>query len=80
MKANGTPLIVAGLNTLGLLVYLLWISTAARGRLFYTQEGVLFLLPCIPFFLVYIMIFKKPETETGVQLSSSSAEKTGEEG
>jgi len=43
------------LNTVGFLGYLAWLVFAS-GRIFYTQEGVLYLLPCIPFFFVYLYI------------------------
>lgn len=40
------------LNTLGLAGYALWLVFRAT-TIFYTQEGVLYLLPALPFFFVY---------------------------
>ncbi len=39
------------LNIAGLLLYVAWLLFRA-GPLLYTQEGVLYLLPCLPFFFV----------------------------
>lgn len=46
-------------NTVGFLAYLAWLMTSAD-RIFYAQEGVLYLLPCLPFFFVYALLFGTP--------------------
>lgn len=45
------------LNSIGLLGFLWWL-TISRERILYTQEGVLYLLPCLPFFFVFFYVFK----------------------
>lgn len=50
-------LAVLWLNTAGLLGYLLWL-TFGQERIFYTQEGVLYLLPCLPFFFVFFVLLR----------------------
>ncbi len=50
------------INTLGLLGFLAWL-VYSRERIFYTQEGVLYFLPCIPFFFVYFYVFRSPPPE-----------------
>lgn len=42
------------LNSAGLLAYLFWLVFKA-GQIFYTQEGVLYLLPVLPFVFVYAL-------------------------
>ncbi len=44
------------LNSAGFAAYLFWLAVGA-GTIFDTQEGVLYVLPCIPFFFVYIYLF-----------------------
>jgi hypothetical protein len=52
------------INTLGLLLYLGWL-VFSHERIFYTQEGVLFILPCLPFFFVFVFLTRggKPPPE-----------------
>jgi hypothetical protein len=50
------------INTLGLLGFLLWL-VYSRERIFYTQEGVLYFLPCLPFFFVYFFMFRTAQAE-----------------
>ncbi len=50
-------LAVLWLNTAGLLGYLLWLIFGQQ-RIFYTQEGVLYLLPCLPFFFVFFVLLR----------------------
>lgn len=45
------------LNSIGFLGFLGWLMVS-RERILYTQEGVLYLLPCLPFFFVYVYLFK----------------------
>ena len=49
--------VVLILNSIGMLAYVGWL-VFGRQRIFYTQDGVLFFLPCIPFFFVYFMLLK----------------------
>lgn len=50
------------INTLGLLGFLVWLIFS-RERIFYTQDGVLFFLPVLPFFFVYFFVFRSPPPE-----------------
>ena len=54
------------LNGFGLLCYLYWLVSKA-GQVFYTQEGVLYLLPVLPFVLVFVLVLapKHEEEENG---------------
>jgi hypothetical protein len=45
-----------------LLGFLLWL-VYSRERIFYTQEGVLYFLPCLPFFFVYFFMFRTAQAE-----------------
>lgn len=55
MKPRRLRLVVLGLNTLALLLYLAWLAGTGR-QILYRREGVLYLLPCIPLFFVYLMM------------------------
>lgn len=56
---------VLWVNSAGFAAYLFWLVFRAR-RIFYTQDGVLYLLPCLPFFFVYLFLFRRhDETEGG---------------
>ena len=46
------------MNTLGLLGYLAWLMYG-REWILYTQGGVLFLLPCLPFFFVLVYVLRR---------------------
>jgi uncharacterized membrane protein len=46
-------------NSIGLLMFLWWLVTSHE-RIFYTQDGVLYLLPVLPFFFVFIFLFRTP--------------------
>jgi hypothetical protein len=50
------------INTVGLVGFLLWL-VYSRERIFYTQEGVLYFLPCLPFFFVYFFVFRTARAE-----------------
>lgn len=49
--------VVFAVNTVGLLLYLWWLAFGHQ-RILYSQDGVLFLFPCLPFFFVYIFLFR----------------------
>jgi hypothetical protein len=51
---------VLALNTAGFLGYLLWLVFKGH-RIFYAQDGVLYLLPCLPFFFVYLYLLRRRE-------------------
>ncbi len=69
-------LIIFMLNTLGFVGYLMWLVSGHQ-RIFYTQEGVLYLLPCLPFFFVYVFLHRKsqPEDEETDAENGSSEDK-----
>ncbi len=54
--------LILALNTLGLLGYFLWLVTGHQ-QILYTQAGVLYLLPCLPFFFVYFYLYRKTNDE-----------------
>lgn len=45
-------------NTLGLLLFLAWLAWGGQ-RIFHTQNGVVYLLPCLPFFFVYVFLSRR---------------------
>ena len=51
------PLVRAVLvvNSAGFLAYLAWL-TLREEKIFYAQDGVFYLLPCIPFIFVYAFL------------------------
>ena len=57
MKPGASPwaVFVLLLNTAGLLVYLTWLALFS-GQVLYTQDGVLYVLPCLPFVFVYVSV------------------------
>lgn len=50
--------IVLWVNTLGLLVFLAWLAWGGQ-RIFHTQNGIVYLLPCLPFFFVYVFLSRR---------------------
>ena len=57
--------IVLALNTIGLIGYLFWLVFQSR-KIFYSQDGVLYLLPCVVFFFVFAYLLRrKPEPPDG---------------
>ena len=65
------------INAAGCLAYLSWLVMANK-RIFYTQEGVIYLLPFLPFFFVFIYIFGKPaEKEEEQQDGKQQAARDG---
>lgn len=61
-KLTGFESTLIVLNSIGFLGYMFWLVFKA-GSFMYTQEGVLYLLPCLPFFFVYFSIFQKKKAE-----------------
>jgi hypothetical protein len=62
--------VIIGLNTLGLVGFLGWLIFSHE-RILYTQEGVLYFLPCLPFFFIYFFIFRHPPPEEDTEEDSS---------
>lgn len=56
MSARRPAMLLAAVNTGALIAYLFWMARHGQERLFHAQEGVLYLLPVLPIFVVYIMI------------------------
>lgn len=52
------------LNSAGLLGYLYWLVFGHQ-RILYTQNGVLYLLPCLPFAFVYLFLVKQHRPDGG---------------
>ena len=52
MKPSFLINLVLAINTLGFLGYLTWLAVR-DDRIFYAQDGVLYLLPCIPFIFIF---------------------------
>lgn len=61
MKTIPAPRLLGIVNTLALAAYLFWMARYGQERLFHSQEGVLFLLPILPIFLVYILLARGKE-------------------
>lgn len=53
--------LVLAVNTLGLVLYLFWLAFGGK-RIMRTQDGVLYLLPCLPFFFVFVFILHRQKT------------------
>jgi hypothetical protein len=72
--------IVFVLNSAGFAIYLAWLVLGQQ-NIFYTQEGVLYLLPCLPFFFVYAFLFGSQGEDPDEEADSDEAteEKRDEE-
>lgn len=55
MKTSALVRVVLAVNTLGLLGYLVWLAVRDE-KIFYAQDGILYLLPCIPFIFVFAFV------------------------
>lgn len=58
------------LNTCGFAFYLAWLATISDKQIMREQDGIIYFLPVIPFFFVYMLMIdpKKPrpqDTEIG---------------
>ena len=56
------------LNTLGFAFYLAWLSTMSDRQILREQDGIVYFLPCIPFFFVYLLLINpkpRPKKEPG---------------
>ncbi len=62
LPASPWARMILALNTLGLAGYAIWLVFRAT-TIFYTQEGVLYLLPGLPFFFVYVYLLGR-DTES----------------
>jgi hypothetical protein len=50
------------LNTGGLVFYLVWLATMGDRQILREQEGIVFFLPTIPFFFVFMLLIEpKPK-------------------
>jgi hypothetical protein len=49
------PGLVAAINGAGFIGYLVWLASRGR-RLFFEPQGVIYLLPCIAFFFVFVCL------------------------
>jgi len=47
---------VLTLNTLGVLFYLVWLSTFDAPETLRSQDGIIFYIPCVPFLFVYMLL------------------------
>lgn len=56
--------LVWGLNALGCLAYLIWLIREPEQRVFNTQEGVLYLLPVLPFAFVFLALLLRPPAQS----------------
>ena len=50
--------LIAAINTLGLLGYLYWLGFGPEQKILYSQDGILYLLPFLLFFFVYLCLFR----------------------
>lgn len=59
MSAAALRRLILVLNTAGSLVFLGWL-VFSRERILYTQEGVIYVLPALPLFFVYMFLLRRP--------------------
>jgi len=71
---SATDRFVLILNTAGFIGYLAWLAKGQQ-RIFYTQEGVLYLLPCLPFFFVYAFLYHKTQVRPEGDIEKGEAPK-----
>ena len=63
MKMHGKlRLVILACNGAGLLLYLVWLASGAV-RVFYTQEGILYFFPFVPFAFVFISLLRVKDAE-----------------
>lgn len=53
---SGLKRVIWILNTLGLVLYVVWLYSMQNQDILRSQDGVLYFLPCIPFFFVYMLL------------------------
>ena len=53
------------LNTGGLLVYLVWLALPGHGQILREQDGIVYFLPVIPFFFVYMLLIEPKKKAAG---------------
>ncbi|NLB65484.1 MAG: hypothetical protein GX803_03325 [Lentisphaerae bacterium] len=54
------------LNTAGFVFYLVWLATMSNQHILREQDGIVYFLPVIPFFFVYMLLFSpKPPPPSG---------------
>ncbi len=60
---SGIKRIVWLLNTTGLVIYLFWLYSMSDREILRAQGGILYFIPIIPFFFVYLLLIppKKPQ-------------------
>ena len=46
------------LNTCGFAFYLAWLATMGDKQILREQDGIVYFLPVLPFFFVYLMLFE----------------------
>lgn len=54
--------LVIGINSLGLLGFIVWLMLS-KERILYTQDGVVYMLPIVPFIFVYLFVFRTAPAE-----------------
>lgn len=64
------------LNTCGIVFYLAWLATMGDKQILREQDGIIYFLPVIPFFFVYMLMIeaKKPrplDADAAVQAQTS---------
>lgn len=74
-RLNKLEWLVLAINSVGFIGYLVWLSRGSE-RIFYTQDGVLYLLPCLPFFFVYACLGGRRKEEAG-QTTPAAGEEDG---
>ena len=58
MKGRTLEVLVFIVTTIGLLGYLFWLVYRVD-QIYDTQEGVLYILPCVPIFFIYACLFHR---------------------
>lgn len=65
-------------NSLGFAFYLLWLATMTDKQILREQDGILYFLPVIPFFFVY-MLLVEPKPKPAQPPPSAPAHDEGHE-
>ena len=62
------------LNTLGLIFYLVWLSTLDARATLRSQDGILFYFPCVPFLFVFMLLINPKPAPKGKPWWQSDAD------
>ena len=57
--------VIWAVNTVGFVVYLVWLMQFSTGETMRSQDGILYYVPCLPFLFVYMLLAnpRKPKSD-----------------